>query len=284
VRQSALGLWNNPGYVGTHHLGSNYVIIACNNDDIHQKDVQVEEVQRAALDRGNHYIFKNDLNNVINYLSGSKLENLVSDPFLPLVKGEKLTNISFSDNYFAKFLNSEARRAHLPDDLTVGDEFIQCTPRNLERAIALCSVIQEYGLPIRSNLNIIQGAVGKDVRNDFLAWLSNFQTLDPEQFFEATPTGMLAECLKVKDSSNVVLLSTACSEAFKRAARSKESSKIDNMMSNLERVAQAGYREVVTSVLTLVGVKDEFETSKEFQDVFRKHLNFVLQYCEDMKL
>jgi MoxR-like ATPase len=237
VRQVLLGLFNQPGFIGSHKLPENVSIIVAVNSASIQSGVNVAEAESAQISRCANIYAYTTLSDTCDYLS------------------EK-----YSNNFFVKFLSSDFAKKIISSDFSSeweksADEVL-LVPRILEKAAKVChgkSLEQ-----VKQSLRLVGAFVGAQAKLAFAEFLAECESLDAEVFFDAQAIELSKFLQRDKNSENVSLLNTAGANAVSMLTQKKQSEQV-TFFRNLMALRSNGWGEVLAAIL--LRVKELNDTS-----------------------
>lgn len=231
VRQVLLGLFNQPGFIGSHKIPDNVSIIVAVNSAAIQSGVNVGESESAQISRcANIYAFTT-LADTITYFR---------------------TKYS-TENVFTRFLQSDFAKKIIASDFSSewekGADEILLVPRILEKAVKVCE--GQSVDKVKANLRLVGAFVGGQCKHALAEFLAECETLNPEVFF-ASNGKELADVLKrEKTAENVTLLSTAGNQAAILLPEKDKAAQI-RFFKNLMKLRSASWGEVLAAILLKV--------------------------------
>ena len=231
VRQVLLGLFNQPGFIGSHKIPDNVSIIVAVNSAAIQSGVNVGESESAQISRcANIYAFTTLADTIAYFRTKYSTENV-----------------------FTRFLQSDFAKKIIASDFSSewekGADEILLVPRILEKAVKVCE--GQSVDKVKANLRLVGAFVGGQCKHALAEFLAECETLNPEVFF-ASNGKELADVLKrEKTAENVTLLSTAGNQAAILLPEKDKAAQI-RFFKNLMKLRSASWGEVLAAILLKV--------------------------------
>lgn len=268
VRQVLLGLFNKPGYIGSHKIPDNVSIMVAVNSASIQSGVNVGENESAQISRtANIYVYTT-LKDTIEYFKGKYSAN----------------------NFFMQFLQSDFAKKIIANDFSTewskGADEILLVPRILEKATAVCEADKTLQAA-RDNVRLVSAFIGVQAKTAYIEFLAECETLNPAEFF-LPKSKVLAEVFKrPKTSENSTLILTAASSAMNELSGKNPDEQM-TLFRNIQTLFNAGWGEVVGACLAKCReINDtalrKLLVSKELSDVARFFIDYSIESGEKKK-
>jgi MoxR-like ATPase len=230
VRQVLLGLFNQPGFIGSHKLPENVSIIVAVNSSAIQTGVNVAEAESAQISRCANVYAYTTLSDTCDYLA-----------------------TKYPQNFFVKFLQSDFAKKIISSDFSSewekGSDEVLLVPRILEKAVKVC---QSKSLEqVKQSLRLVGAFVGAQAKLAFAEYLAECESLDAEVFFDKSAKELSQFLTREKSAENVTLLNTAGANAVSMLTKKNQSEQV-TFFRNLIALRAAGWGEVLASILLRV--------------------------------
>jgi MoxR-like ATPase len=237
VRQVLLGLFNQPGYIGSHRLPDNVSIVVAVNSASIQTGVNVAEAESAQISRCANIYAYTTLSDTCDYLA-----------------------TKYPQNFFVKFLQSDFAKKIIAHDFSSewekGADEVLLVPRILEKAARVCdgkSIEQ-----VKQSLRLVGSFVGAQAKIAFAEFIAECESLDAEVFFDKSAKELSQFLTREKSAENVTLLNTAGANAVSMLTQKKQSEQV-TFFRNLMLFRSNNWGEVLASIL--LRIKDLNDTN-----------------------
>lgn len=261
VRQVLLGLFNQPGYIGSHKIPDNVSIIVAVNSAAIQTGVNVAENESAMISRSANIYAYTTLRDTVDYLK---------------------TKYS-SENFFLKFLQSDFAKKIIASDFSSeweksADEIL-LVPRILEKAVAVSETHKSL-TDARNGMRLVGAFIGGQCKHAYAEFLAECETLDAEVFFKKKDKTLTDVLKRDKTSENTTLLSTAAAQAV---ALLPERTKTEQeaFFENLKRFKDESWGEVLAA--TLIKIRDLQNTELHKLMTTNGLADFLIDYTLSQK-